>query len=429
MNINRNNYEEFFLLYADGELGEAERMAVEAFAAKHPDLAEELQLLMETKLTPDSDEIFTGKNLLLKPEQWDADALTPVQMQMLDLLHGEGDANGTLQQSIESDPELQMDWALLHASLLSADDTVPMQNKHLLIKAVTWDAENMTSLQQQMLEVFEQHGAPAASWMSDPELAKDWMLLQQSRLPVETVAMPGKEKLLRKEKVEAAPIVRLTMLRIVAVAAVLFGIGWFVVTRLADRNAALQQTNQAISKQQPKSNIPVVPPVKKPAEEQMVNPQTAAPVEPILASNTQEKKTVRTINTTKQEVPEVSDENDTKNAIASFRLSEEDERTLKNRQASNPVNVLNEDAPVKVGKMNTTVALTASGNVDNQPKAQYALANDQERDEDAYISIGGAKLNKQKFRNVFRTVTRTVSRSLDKSTVAPAEERGTSSME
>ena len=48
--LTRDNYEEAFLLYIDEELTADQKAAVEAFAALHPDLQEELHLLMDTKL-------------------------------------------------------------------------------------------------------------------------------------------------------------------------------------------------------------------------------------------------------------------------------------------------------------------------------------------------------------------------------------------
>ena len=68
MNINRHNYEEFFILYLDNELNEAERRRVEAFAALHPDLQEELDLLLQTKLQPEAETFFASKEELLKNE-------------------------------------------------------------------------------------------------------------------------------------------------------------------------------------------------------------------------------------------------------------------------------------------------------------------------------------------------------------------------
>lgn len=66
MNINRNNYEEYFILYMDNELTPEERGMVEAFVQLHPDLKEELDLLLQYKFTPDTDIVFSGKEELLK---------------------------------------------------------------------------------------------------------------------------------------------------------------------------------------------------------------------------------------------------------------------------------------------------------------------------------------------------------------------------
>jgi hypothetical protein len=45
MNINRHNYEEYFILYMDNELDSDDRRMVEAFVLQHPDLKEELDIL------------------------------------------------------------------------------------------------------------------------------------------------------------------------------------------------------------------------------------------------------------------------------------------------------------------------------------------------------------------------------------------------
>ena len=53
MNINRNTYEEFFLLYVDNELSQAERRQVEAFIEENPDLRPELDMLHDVVLRPE----------------------------------------------------------------------------------------------------------------------------------------------------------------------------------------------------------------------------------------------------------------------------------------------------------------------------------------------------------------------------------------
>ena len=50
MNINRNNYEEFLLLYIDGELSTTQQKEVEIFLEQHTDIKQELSDLLDTKL-------------------------------------------------------------------------------------------------------------------------------------------------------------------------------------------------------------------------------------------------------------------------------------------------------------------------------------------------------------------------------------------
>ena len=52
MDINRNNYETFFLLYLDGELNPAAQAEVENFLSTHADLQKEFSLLQLTIQRP-----------------------------------------------------------------------------------------------------------------------------------------------------------------------------------------------------------------------------------------------------------------------------------------------------------------------------------------------------------------------------------------
>ena len=65
MHINRDNYEDCFLLYVDGELCAADKKAVEDFAAANSDLQKELEMLKATVIPADLTE-FTGKSYLYK---------------------------------------------------------------------------------------------------------------------------------------------------------------------------------------------------------------------------------------------------------------------------------------------------------------------------------------------------------------------------
>jgi hypothetical protein len=68
MNINKNNYEEYFLLYADNELTPAERKMVEIFVKENPELKEEFCMLKLTISSPDEDIKLTDKSFLMKKE-------------------------------------------------------------------------------------------------------------------------------------------------------------------------------------------------------------------------------------------------------------------------------------------------------------------------------------------------------------------------
>src|SRR6188474_3353456 len=70
MNINRNNYEEYFILYMDNELGSEDRRGVEEFVQKHPDLKEELEVLLQYKMTPDTSIVYNGKQELMMSESY-----------------------------------------------------------------------------------------------------------------------------------------------------------------------------------------------------------------------------------------------------------------------------------------------------------------------------------------------------------------------
>lgn len=68
MDINRNNYEDFFLLYADNELSKTERKVVEIFVQENPDLKEEFSMWKLSINIPDEDLKLLDKSFLLKKE-------------------------------------------------------------------------------------------------------------------------------------------------------------------------------------------------------------------------------------------------------------------------------------------------------------------------------------------------------------------------
>jgi len=65
--ITWDNYEEYMMMHADGELRPDEEQELQAFINAHPQLKKELAAYELTRSTPDTTQGFTNKNSLLKP--------------------------------------------------------------------------------------------------------------------------------------------------------------------------------------------------------------------------------------------------------------------------------------------------------------------------------------------------------------------------
>ena len=126
MNINRHNYEEYFILYMDNELGSEERRMVEAFVLQHPDLKEELDLLLQYKLTPDTEILFPGQEDLVK-----VNGETPITQTNYEewlLLYIDNELNPDQRKAVErfmaGKPSIQEELALLKRSKLEPEQII-----------------------------------------------------------------------------------------------------------------------------------------------------------------------------------------------------------------------------------------------------------------------------------------------------------------
>jgi anti-sigma factor RsiW len=129
--ITRNNYEEQFLLYVDGELSPEAMTEVEQFAALHPDLNEELQLLLETRL--DSEPVSFGDLSVLSAEHMRHNLH---EEELLLYIDGELDParQAGLQTSLQKDPALRIQLASLQSLKLDASDKITCPFKEELYR-------------------------------------------------------------------------------------------------------------------------------------------------------------------------------------------------------------------------------------------------------------------------------------------------------
>jgi hypothetical protein len=128
MLINRNNYEEFLLMYVDNELPAADRICVELFIEQNSDLKEELILLQQAVLLPDDGVTFYDKQQLLLP--------TALQSSMLLLLDGElpNKEATIIKNTIKADTDLQQQYNVLQQTKLVADTNIVFTQKAILYK-------------------------------------------------------------------------------------------------------------------------------------------------------------------------------------------------------------------------------------------------------------------------------------------------------
>jgi hypothetical protein len=134
MNINRHNYETYFLLWVDGELSSEEMQMVERFINQHPDLADELAALQATRLPLDESIVFNDKESLLKLEQ---PALSMSSYETYFLLYIDNELSVNERADVElfilQHPALQAEFMLLKQTKL-IPEAIVFENKQLLYK-------------------------------------------------------------------------------------------------------------------------------------------------------------------------------------------------------------------------------------------------------------------------------------------------------
>jgi hypothetical protein len=126
MNINRHNYEEYFILYMDNELGSEDRRMVEAFVVQHPDLKEELDLLLQYKLSPDTQVLFPGKEDLIKVNGETPITLTNYEEWLVLYIDNELNADQikAVEKFMTDNPAIQEELALLQRTKLQPREIV-----------------------------------------------------------------------------------------------------------------------------------------------------------------------------------------------------------------------------------------------------------------------------------------------------------------
>ncbi|MEO6455169.1 MAG: hypothetical protein ABIN97_13910 [Ginsengibacter sp.] len=134
MKINQDNYEEYFLLFADNELSDPEKKMVEDFVRQHTDLEEEFLNIKQSVLKPENDLKFEDKSSLFRHTAF----INYTNCQEVFILYNDNEL-GTLQQNetqvfLAKNPALKSEFELLQKTKLQPDKAIVFPDKKLLFK-------------------------------------------------------------------------------------------------------------------------------------------------------------------------------------------------------------------------------------------------------------------------------------------------------
>lgn len=364
MNITRDNYEEYFLLYVDGELTAEQKTLVENFAATNADLQQELNMLKETVLFVDEEVTFSNKSSLYK--SLDEHSINTKNYESNFLLYVDNELNETAKIAVET-------FVLQH-----------------------------------------------------PTLQNDFTLLKETKLPIETIICPNKELLYKKE--ERRPVVFMWAKRLaIAAAILLFTItAWLLIgsNKKVDGGSSVAVTDKKITDK--KIEIPVTNPAVNPLstgtketntdeEKSLQNNQQSLAVsieknQPA-EKNSNTKKAVEPINNTTTTIVKFDKkENGNKAVIINEQQQKQQEfiaviapnktdpainATIKKQDNNNAINVK---------ANNTDIASIA------QP-AIYRELNTDEEDDNKTVYIGSMEINKSKLNGLFKKAKKIFNKS------------------
>ena len=135
MNINRNNYEEYFLLYADNELSQTEKKVVEIFVQENVDLKEEFLTIQLTVNASDEEVKLLDKSFLIKEEP---PFININNYEEVFVLYHDNELSPEqkkeAEQFVSDQPKFNIDFELIGKSKLSPDENIIFAAKAKLYK-------------------------------------------------------------------------------------------------------------------------------------------------------------------------------------------------------------------------------------------------------------------------------------------------------
>lgn len=137
MEINKHNYEAFFLLYTDNELTEEERKAVEDFVEMYPDLKVELNAILQTRLPLEESAFSFDKSNLYRSETT-GETINTANHELYFLLYADdeltAEQKALVEEFVAKNPDKKPALDLLLRTKMQPDETITFKNKSLLYR-------------------------------------------------------------------------------------------------------------------------------------------------------------------------------------------------------------------------------------------------------------------------------------------------------
>jgi len=269
--INRHNYEEFFLLYVDEELPAAQRREVELFIELNPDLSDELNMLLETRLRPEPDLLYADKSSLFRTGAADINADNYEEYfllyidQELDIAEKE-----SVEKFILQHPQLQDQFTLLQQTVLPAEP-ISFTDKSVLYRREK-DERRIVWLSWQRLAVAAAiTGFALMAWWLIPGTDEQ---LASASLPVK----PAPSKLSQPNSAVLQPVVQQPVLPNTVTVA--------IPVNRKDRQVGNDEPRQVKTPVQTQLNDVAVTPVQLPVQQQKTPEETTVLNEKLTAKTT-----------------------------------------------------------------------------------------------------------------------------------------------
>lgn len=137
IDITRDNYEAWLVMYVDDELNEAERRAVQNFIQQNPDLEEELVMLQQSVLLPDEEIIFDQKETLFR-NSVPKEPVNANNCEEYFVLYADDELTNEEKDKVElfvyKNPQYQADFELIQQVKLVPDTTITFPEKAYLYR-------------------------------------------------------------------------------------------------------------------------------------------------------------------------------------------------------------------------------------------------------------------------------------------------------